>query len=71
MVIHSKYKGFCSKCHFTIWQNEKIEYNGNAKHLDCLEAIKDKTPRVCDPRYLDVLGKITKKKLKLLLDSSS
>ena len=65
-VLHAKYRGFCAVCHHTIWQNEKMSYDGQAKHLDCLRALNDGTPRVMDKRYERVLGKISKKKLRTL-----
>lgn len=63
-LMRSKYKGFCSKCHYTIWQNEQIWFNGTATHFDCLEALKDKSQRDIDWKYVKTLGKVNKKKLR-------
>lgn len=66
-VIYSKYKGYCSRCHYTIWVNEKIGYDGKAYHLDCKKAILDNTPRILDKRYIKVIGDVDKKKVKAAL----
>lgn len=63
-IMNSRFNGFCAKCHYTIWKNEKIRYNGKATHLDCKKAIKDSTPRVLDNKYLSTVGKVNKKKLR-------
>ncbi len=55
-VIRSRYKGFCWTCHYTIWLNERIRYDGRAKHLDCEVAMKDDTPRQMDPRWARAMG---------------
>lgn len=64
MEINAKYKGFCSSCHHTIWKNETIRYDGQARHIDCLAAVTDKTPRMIDSKYLHLIGKLNKKKLR-------
>lgn len=66
--MKAKFKGYCNKCHYTIWKNEVINYNGVAWHVDCVTALKDPTPRALDKRYIDVLGKVKKNKLVDLLD---
>ena len=55
-VLRSRYKGFCWTCHYTIWLNERIRFDGRAKHLDCLVAIRDETPREMDPRWAHAMG---------------
>jgi hypothetical protein len=56
-VMRSRYKGFCWTCHYTIWLNEQIKFDGRAKHLDCLGALHDDTPRQMDPHWMTALGK--------------
>jgi hypothetical protein len=56
-VIRSRYKGFCWTCHYTIWLSERIKFDGRAKHLDCVKALHDDTPRQMDPRWAAALGK--------------
>jgi hypothetical protein len=65
--IYARYKGFCATCHYTIWQGERIWYDGRAKHLDCRRAILDNTPRVVDDKYIHILGKLNRKKMKAAL----
>jgi hypothetical protein len=55
-VMNARYKGFCWTCHYTIWLNERIKFDGRAKHLDCLAALHDDTPRVMDERWVAALG---------------
>lgn len=43
-------------CHYSIWVNEEIDYNGRARHADCKEAICDNTPRILDYRYSKATG---------------
>ncbi len=62
--IKSKFKGYCKDCHFTIWQGESIKYDGKSHHLDCIKAIKDKTPRTLHPHWEKMFGKPNIKKLK-------
>lgn len=69
-IMNSKFKGYCASCHYTIWQGEKIRYNGNAVHLDCKVSISDPTPRVIDQKWLSTLGNVNKKKLKEKINRS-
>jgi hypothetical protein len=52
-IMKSKFIGFCSDCHYTIWQGEKIKYNGRAVHMDCVKALNDNTPRRKDLKYVN------------------
>jgi hypothetical protein len=65
--LRSKYKSYCWECHYTIWVNEEIKYNGKARHVDCARALMDNTPREIDSRYLGVYGKVNKNKLRKAL----
>lgn len=61
MMIKSNYKSYCSKCHFSIWKGEHIELKARKPvHLDCLEALKDLTPRVLNKRYQAIYGNVKK-----------
>lgn len=51
-VMPSKFQGYCATCHYTIWRNETIRFDGRATHLDCRWARKDGTPRRLDKRKL-------------------
>lgn len=62
-IINSKYKGYCFKCYYTIWKNEKIKYSGKARHFNCVSALKDETPRILNPSYVKVIGKVNKSKM--------
>ncbi len=66
-TIRAKYKGYCFKCHHTIWLNELVHLTGKVRHIDCKVALKDKTPRQLDSRYLGIYGKTSPKKLKKLI----
>lgn len=66
-VIKSKFKGNCSTCHYTIWQGERIAYNGKPHHIDCKRALNDDTPRTLDPYYQRLIGKVSKKRLRKAL----
>lgn len=66
-LLHARYKGYCTVCHHTIWRGEQIKYNGKtSKHVDCLVALRDGTPRVMDKKYEAILGRVNKKKLRTL-----
>lgn len=67
-TIKAKYKGYCFKCHYTIWNNELIVLTGKVSHIDCMKALKDKTPRQLDNKYLGIYGQTNKKKMKKLLN---
>jgi hypothetical protein len=62
--MRSKFKSYCNKCHYTIWQGEWIRYTGKAYHLDCKEALVDDTPRILNPKFEGIFGKIQKDKLR-------
>lgn len=64
LEIHARYKGYCAKCHYTVWKGERVWLQGKVRHLDCLAALKDKTPRVLDERYLGIYGDVRKKALR-------
>lgn len=61
--MKAKYRGYCNNCHYTIWQGETINYNGQAYHADCVVALKDDTPRRLNPSYIKLYGKVDKVKL--------
>lgn len=64
MEIRTKYKGFCSRCHYTVWQGEKAWLHGKVRHLDCKAALADRTARELDPRYVGIYGKVNKARLR-------
>lgn len=66
-LMQARYKGYCATCHHTIWAGERITYNGQARHLDCIKALTDPTPRVMDKRYEAILGKVKKTKLRQMV----
>jgi len=54
MAFAAKYKGFCSHCHMTVWQGERVKWakrKRGVEHLNCLRAFDDPTPRVLDDRF--------------------
>ena len=71
MRIQSKFKSYCSVCYYTIFQGELIEYSGQAKHVDCLVALKDGRPRQLNPRYITTIGKVKKKRMIELLEDKA
>lgn len=70
-IIKAKYQGYCFKCYYTIWKNENIKYSGKARHLNCVTALKDPTPRKLNPSYEKRVGKINKTKMIKLLKSKN
>ena len=46
MEITAKFKGYCNRCHYTVWRGEKVWLQGKVRHLDCAAALKDKSARV-------------------------
>lgn len=64
MEIKAKFRSYCATCHYTVWQNERVNYDGTSvTHLDCVQALKDKTPRKLHPNFLNTWGEIKKHKL--------
>jgi hypothetical protein len=62
--MRAKYRGYCYRCYYTIWQGEWIRYSGKARHLDCQAALKDDTPRQLQRGYVGAIGaKVTKKQV--------
>lgn len=60
-MLRSNYKSYCSKCHFSIWKGEPIELvNKKPQHIDCVEALRDKTPRALHKSYQKVYGTVRK-----------
>lgn len=68
-IITSMYKGYCSTCQFSYFKSEKIRYNGKGHHLNCSNALTDKAPRTMNPKYKAIWGDVSRKKMRLLLDS--
>lgn len=68
MEITAKYKGFCNHCHYTVWRGEQVWLQGKVRHLDCAAALKDKSPRVLDERYLGIYGAVRKKSLRKAIE---
>lgn len=70
MRIRAKYRGYCDNCKHTVWQNEQAEYeSGKLSHVDCNSALADMTPRIINPKFEHILGKVNKKKLRRLLST--
>jgi len=75
-VITVSYKGFCTKCHHTYWPGEVVEkvYRWDArkkkntpfgfKHIDCVVALADRTPRSLNPKFEGMYAGLNKAKLK-------
>lgn len=73
-TFQSKYKGYCSLCHYTFWQNEYVKYavkENGVVHVDCLSSLTDSTPRTVDRNYKMIQGRIDKDKLILALRSEA
>lgn len=66
-IIPSKFKGYCFECYFTIWKNENIKFSGKARHIDCLKALKDETPRQLNPAFKKTMGKVTKNQMIIII----
>ena len=62
-VLNAKYRGYCADCHFTVWQGERVNYDGKVHHVDCKSALLDDTPRVLNPTYARIIGKVSKTRL--------
>ena len=69
MEITAKYNGYCNRCHYSVWRGERVWLQGKVRHLDCASALKDKSPRTLDERYLGIYGDIRKKALRRALES--
>lgn len=70
MKIKAKYRGYCRTCKHTVWANEYANYGNNKlTHLDCKAALADMTPRIINPKFEHILGKVNKKKLRRLLNT--
>lgn len=69
MEITARYKGYCSRCHYTVWRGEKVVLQGSVRHLDCVAALKDKSPRVLDVRYIGIFGDVRKRALRRALEN--
>lgn len=69
--LNARYRTYCNKCQHSIWQGERIRYNGKPWHLDCQSALRDNTPRVLNPRYVSIIGKTSTKKVRALLGKPS
>jgi len=51
-----------------VWRGERVWLQGKVRHLDCLEALKDKSPRVLDERYLGIYGDVRKSALRRAIE---
>ena len=64
MEIKAKFRSYCATCHYTVWQNERVNYDGKSvTHLECFKALQDETPRILHPHYVNTLGRVDKDKL--------
>lgn len=65
-TIKAKYKSYCKDCYHTIWKGERIKYDGQVHHLDCLKAIADPTPRQMNPQMKRTIGKVKKRRVRFI-----
>jgi len=65
-IMYSRFKSYCCRCHYTIWKDERIGYEGRGKawHMDCKKAILDDTVRELDPKARKLFGPVKKSNLK-------
>ena len=61
---HSKYKGYCHTCWFTIFKNERVVFIDNKiRHVDCILALEDSLPRIMNKKKKHLYGQIKRTKL--------
>ena len=69
--IRTKYKGYCDRCHFTIWKGEAVDHSKQTVHRNCVEALRDPTPRRMNTEYRGIYGSVDRKRFADLLEYES
>lgn len=66
--VKAKFNGYCDTCKFSIFKGETIQYNGHARHVDCIKAMTDSYPRRFNPSLVSMYGKVERKLMKRQLE---
>lgn len=69
VTIKAKFKGYCWKCHYTIWKNERVSLNTRTRrvqHTDCEAKMKDSTPRKINPAWSQIAGRPRKGRVRFI-----
>lgn len=68
-LIQARFFGYCRRCQFSVFRGERVFYNGTMRHEDCETALTDSYPRRLNPKYRDVWGDVSRKRVRRLLAS--